>query len=185
MNIFILDEDPDVAARHHCDKHVVKMILESAQMLSTAHWMGWAQILQLLDSMKQKQIKEALRKSVERSLQPVYSMTHVNHPCTIWTRETRKNYEWLCIHAKSLCEEYTRRYGKRHKSEDVIDWLCENVPPHLQNCDKPLTPFAQAMPDIYKADSAVVAYQSYYIGEKMRFAKWRHSHTPSWFPGTL
>lgn len=181
MNIFILDEDPDIAARHHCDKHVVKMILESAQMLSSSHWMGWSQVLSSPADLKQKQTKSWLLENVPYDLQPAYSMTHVNHPCTIWARETRKNYEWLCVHAKSLCEEYTRRYGKRHKSEDVIDWLIENTPPHLHNCTRELTAFAQAMPDIYKNESAVIAYRSYYVGEKMSFAKWNHSETPQWF----
>ena len=181
MNIFILSEDPIQAAESQCDKHVVKMILESAQMLSTAHWLGWSIMFHLPTNMKQKEKKRFLRENVSPDLQPSYSMTHVNHPCTIWARETKRNYLWLCMHAKALCNEYTKRYGKRHKSEDVIDWLCIHIPPHLINCKNDLTPFAQAMPNQYKDDSPVVAYRKYYIEEKAAIAKWKYTQAPAWF----
>jgi len=184
MNIFILNEDPVLAAKDHCDKHVVKMILESAQMLSSAHWIGWKEKLLMNDvanGMKQRQIKQLLKENVPQNKQPAYSMTHVNHPCTVWARETKTNYLWLCSHSKALCEEYTRRYGRRHKSEDVIDWLTKNIPPHLESCEKGQTPFAQAMPDEHKDENPVTAYRNYYVEEKMKIAKWNHSHTPGWF----
>jgi hypothetical protein len=188
MNIFILNEDPVLAANDHCDKHVVKMILESAQMLSTAHWIGWKNILSKefeIENMKSKQLKAWLREKVPNDLQPVYAMTHVNHPCTIWARETKENYLWLCRHAKALCEEYTRRYSRRHKSENIIDWLSESLPPHLVQCELGLTTFAQAMPDIYKHERAIEAYRAYYINEKSHIAKWRYSYTPDWFLKSL
>lgn len=152
MNIFILDENPDTAARQHCDKHVVKMILETAQMLCTAHW--------------------------ESGGEAPYKSTHKNHPCTIWARESVDNYKWLCDLGVSLCDEYTLRYGKVHKTQAIIEWLVDNVP---NIPDVPMTPFAQAMPDEYKSKDAVQAYRNYYLGEKQNIAVWKYSQTPRWF----
>jgi hypothetical protein len=152
MNIFILDENPDTAARQHCDKHVVKMILETAQMLCTAHWQSGG-------------------------VAP-YKSTHKNHPCTIWARESVDNYKWLCDLGVSLCDEYTQRYGKVHKTQAIIEWLVDNVP---NIPDVPMTPFAQAMPDEYKSSSAVEAYRKYYLGEKREIAAWKYSEKPQWF----
>jgi len=152
MNIFILDENPDTAARQHCDKHVVKMILETAQMLCTAHW--------------------------ESGGVAPYKSTHKNHPCTIWARESVDNYKWLCDLGVSLCDEYTLRYGRVHKTQAIIEWLVDNVP---NIPDVPMTPFAQAMPDEYKSKDAVQAYRSYYLGEKHNIAVWKNTQPPRWF----
>jgi len=100
MNIFVLDKNPDTAAKYACDKHVIKMILESAQMLCSVHPEGAAP----------------------------YKRSFYNHPCTKWVRESSDNYQWLIDHAKSLCKEYTDRYDKTHKSEKVIDWCDINRP---------------------------------------------------------
>ena len=124
MNIFVLDNNPHVAAMYACDKHVVKMILESAQMLCSVHPEGTAP----------------------------YKRSFYNHPCTKWVRASSENYDWLIEHARALCTEYTRRYGKVHKSEKVIDW-CDANRPELP--DVGLTPFAQAMPEDYKNEDAV------------------------------
>jgi hypothetical protein len=155
MNIFVLNEDPELAARDHCDKHVVKMILESGQMLCAAHQPGTAP----------------------------WKRTHYNHPCTVWVRASKANYEWLCRLGLELCAEYTRRYGKRHKSEDVIMWCTENIPNNLP--DVGLTPFAVAIKNpLYVKESAVESYRAYYLGDKIRFARWRHCDPPSWWrPG--
>ena len=150
LNIFAVDSDPVVAAQSLCDAHVVKMILESAQMLCAAHPAGVAP----------------------------YKPTHMKHPCTIWTRTSRENYDWLCRHAKALCEEYTYRYGKRHKSEDVIDWCIANSS-EIPNGS--LTPHPQAMPDQYKRPHFTDAYKAYYIGEKSHIAKWRRRDRPAWY----
>lgn len=149
MNIFVLDEDPNQAARFACDKHVVKMILESAQLLCAAFPEGDAP----------------------------YKKTHVNHPCSIWTRANNSNYEWLVQHAYALCAEYTKRYGKVHKSQSVIEW-CDINRPNLPK--EPITPFPQAMPDQYKSSNPVLAYRAYYIGEKAAFATWK-TNIPDWF----
>lgn len=152
MNIFILDEDPVQAAKDHCDKHVVKMILESGQMLCAAH---------------------------DPSKAP-WKRTHYNHPCTVWARSSKENYKWLAILGLELCAEYTRRYGRRHKSEDVLIWCAENIPENLP--DVPRTPFAIAIKDPkYHRSSAVESYRAYYIGEKIRFAKWNYSKKPEWW----
>ena len=155
MNIFVLDDDPAEAARMMCDRHVLKMILESGQMLCAAH---------------------------PPEVAP-WKRTHYNHPCTVWTRTSSENYLWLAAHGLALCGEYTRRYRKRHKSEDVLLWCAENVPASVPR--GPLTPFAVAIKDPkYHRTSAVDSYRAYYIGEKSRFARWRHSEAPSWWPSS-
>ena len=152
MNIFFLDADPKHAAQMQCDKHVVKMILESAQMLCSVYDNGTAP----------------------------YKRAYYNHPCTIWARESQENYEWLLTHAYSMCQEYTRRYGKVHKSIRVIEWCGKNYI-KLELPQKGLTKFAQAMPEQYKNKCTVTAYRSYYNGEKARFATWKKRETPKWF----
>jgi len=94
VNIFILDSDPVIAAQSQCDKHVVKMILETAQLLSTA--------------------------VIETGGKALYKPTHANHPCAIWARKSQSNFKWLKRHGLALCEEYTNRYGKVHAAEFVI-----------------------------------------------------------------
>lgn len=156
MNIFILDEDPIQAARDQCNKHVVKMIVESAQLLTTA----WPP-----------------------DVTP-YRRTHVNHPCGKWVRHSLTNYKWLVVHAVELCEEYTRRYGKTHKTEAVIKWFLFHTP-HIP--EHGLTPYARAIKEPWKTQSAnmsvVDAYRHYYVGDKARFAKWAPRATaPKWWP---
>ena len=152
MNIFILDHDITRCAQAHNDKHVVKMILETAQLLSTVHW--------------------------QTGGQGPYKQTHVNHPCSIWARASKGNYLWLCEFGIELCREYTHRYGKVHKSEAVIRSLAKHIPP-LPKFD--MTPFAQAMPDEHKANDAVTAYRNYYIQEKAMLAKWTKRERPYWY----
>mgnify|MGYP006409161793 FL=1 len=153
MNIFVLHEQPDVAAQMLCDKHVVKMILESAQMLCTvAHNHGY---------------------------DAPYRRTHPKHPCTLWAGKSQENWDWLASHALAMSGEYTRRYGKTHKSRSVIDWcLWQGI--KIQFPESGLLPFAQAMPPQYKSDCAVTAYRAYYHGEKAKFATWK-SEVPQWW----
>jgi hypothetical protein len=149
MNIFVLDKDPIKAAQMLCDKHVVKMILESAQMLCTTHW--------------------------QKGGEALYKPTHTKHPCNLWLLESIKNYDWLLTHAIYLCYEYTNRYHKIHKSQPIIEWCCANKPDLPK---RSRTPFAQAMPEKYKDKDAVKAYRQYYLGEKLHFAKWKIGNTP-------
>lgn len=153
MNIFILDEDPILAAQYQCDKHVVKMILESTQIMCTVQ--------------------------SKYGITTKYKPTHANHPCTKWAGENKENYAWLWSHASALCEEYTLRYNKTHTCESLINEELSKFPPGIP--DGKQTPFVQAMPDIYKNENAVVAYRNYYKGDKSRFAKWKLGNIPKWY----
>jgi hypothetical protein len=144
MNIFYLHVLARKAAQYHCDKHVVKMILETAQLLYSAHW----------------ELCPAGLPSV------AYRKTHVNHPCAIWVRESLSNYRWLTDLGYWLCREYRYRYGnKTHKTEAHILWLRENPPCGLM--DIGATRPRQAMPEEYKNDHPVAAYRCYYVKNKM------------------
>ena len=155
MNIFLLDTDTRKCAQYHCDKHVVKMILETAQLLCGVHHMT-------------DQVTD----------QVPYKLSHKNHPCAIWSRESLSNYLYLCDLGLELCKEYTYRYGKRHKSQEVIEWCVTNKP---NICDKEFTEPARAMPNEYKVDSVVESYRNYYIGEKSKIAVWKNREIPEWF----
>ena len=160
MNIFYLDKNPSIAAEMACDKHVVKMILESAQLLSTAH--------RVIDGDEYAD-KVGL-----------YKMAHKNHPSTIWTRTSTENYMWLNRYFGALCREYTYRYGKHHASERLLGPLA-HVPKGLTYSG--FTDAPQCMPDYCKGEDTVLAYQNYYILEKSRFAKWKKRPVPEWFNG--
>ena len=163
MNIFVLDWDVKKCAQYHNDKHVVKMILETAQLLCGVHHMTDQDNDQAND-------------------QVPYKLSHKNHPCSIWARESLTNYLWLCELGLELCEEYTYRYGKRHKSLDVIEWCIENKPNIV---DKGFTEPAKAMPEEYKVKSVVESYRNYYRGEKASFSKWKNRDIPLWFEESL
>jgi hypothetical protein len=115
-------------------------------------------------------------------------MTHVNHPCTQWTQRCWGNYMWLSLHGLELCAEYTRRYGKVHKSHEVHRWLNRVIPPTFETTTEictDITPFAVAMPDECKVpDDPVQSYRNYYNTHKSRLARWAHSETPIWFNQT-
>jgi len=157
MNIFILDRNPKIAASMHCDKHCVKMILETAQMLSTAH-----------------------RVYNTPQADKVYKQAHLNHPCTIWVRESVDNYAWAYELFKELNNEFVARRGKHHLSWTKLGSILSHTPilPTLG-----LTKFAQAMPEEYKEDNAVQAYRNYYLGEKADIANWDwpNSCKPYWW----
>lgn len=176
MNIFILDKDIDKCAEAHVDRHVIKMILESAQMLCTTHWINkyLGHIPRKLESDEWNKIKE--QKQNEPRDYPYLPTMH-NHPCSIWVRESLDNYEWLYCLALSLNEEYGFRYGKSHKSvHDVILKLPElNIP------RSGLTPFAQAMPDELKGRDVVESYRRFYHKDKATFASWKLRGKPSWW----
>lgn len=158
MNIFVLDTNPVKAARYQCDKHVVKMILETAQILCT----------------------------ISDHPDTPYKPTHTNHPCVKWAEQSFENKEWLINHGLALAEEYTRRYQKIHKSSSVIEWVSGLFLKIDYEYDG-LTPFVQCMPDVYKVENdPVTAYRNYYIGEKSKFARWdRLNNTPDWWLKSL
>ena len=111
MNIFILDKNPKKAAEYHCDKHVVKMIVESVQLLSTSHWLMLLKKYnkKLSDFKRIKDAKAFLEKTCSSNEKPPYKMTHVNHPCTKWVCESIENYKWLFKLTYYLCFEYNKR----------------------------------------------------------------------------
>jgi hypothetical protein len=154
MNIFFLSLNPTEAARLHCDKHVVKMILETAQLLYTAHWVY------------ESPLPEG-----------AYRKTHPNHPSARWVRESLVNYRWLCSLGIALCEEYTYRYGKVHKTEHHLRWLTANTPTNLVDVGWTLPRLA--MPDEYKDKDPVVAYRRYYMGAKVRLLSYTKRPTPT------
>ena len=154
MNIFILDWDVKKCAKYHVDKHVVKMVLETAQLLCGVHHVTDSQYM------------------------IPYKLSHKNHPCAIWSRESLSNYLYLCELGLELCKEYTYRYNKRHKSQDVIEW-CMVHKPNIE--DKGFTQPAKAMPDEYKVKSVVESYRNYYLGAKSGFASWKNRETPEWY----
>jgi hypothetical protein len=155
MNIFFLDENPTLSAQYHVDKHVVKMILETAQLLCGVHHV-----------------------TAHDSTHVPYKLSHKNHPCSIWCRESLSNYLYLCELGLELSKEYTYRYGKRHKSQDVIEWCLINKPniPDIEFTDP-----AKAMPDEFKVDSVVESYRNYYMGAKFSLAAWKNREKPFWF----
>ena len=181
MNIFILDPDPKVAASYHCDKHVCKMILESGQMLCTAHWIKWLEKLgkSRSDFRLVRDMKSYLFEKVPIEDQPPWKLTHINHPCSIWTRESYGNYIWHLILMKYLLVEYRERYQKDHKSWEVFFWLDKKIPP---NINTGRTPFPVCMKEEYKiSNDPVECYREYYLRDKVRFAKWKNGNIPSWW----
>ena len=150
MNVFFLDSDPEQAARLHNDSHCVKMILESAQMLSTA--------------------------CRENGLDEGYKPCFQHHPCTQWAGESLSNWKWLRRLALALNEEYKYRYDKTqdHKSAQVVRSLSK-----LPIEDKGLTKPPQAMPDYCKRENPVEGYREYYRQEKQHLAEWTKRDAPS------
>lgn len=159
MNIFILDNDPRLAAVMMCDKHINKMILESAQIICST-----------------------LNNAAGEQVTP-YRTTHLNHPCTVWTRASQDNLYWLTEHAKALNKQYRIRYKKRinHKSWEVIKGVIKNnkalIRCSIPNCGP--TPYAQAMPDKYRNTDAVQAYRAYY--KTKDFAEWCKGVPAPWW----
>lgn len=150
MNIFAVHTDPQIAASYHCDKHVVKMILETSQMLCT-----------VLN---------------DRGIETPYKPTHRNHPCTKWAAESRENFQWLLSLGFWLCVEYRSRYGKTHKCEEIIRFCEANK--HTIS-EGPLTPFAQAMPEYFKDVDPIEAYRHYYRIAKASILTYSRSQKPA------
>ena len=187
MNIFYLDRDPKIAAQMMCDKHVVKMIVESAQMMSTAH--------RMLDGNKMKKPSKSGKRMVDYydlyegpfndlEAELIYmKAVHFEHPCTQWTRESAANYKWHWEHLYALCKEYTYRYGKTHKVERERLWPLQSTPRLIP--DIGLTPFRLAMkhqPQCMFLDDPVKSYKLYYQTKQDSFKMvWTKRKVPSWF----
>lgn len=175
MNIFYLDKDPALCAQQHVDKHVVKMIVEYAQLLSTAH--------RLLDGAETSSIScsgrmvKRWRLADERD-SLLYQATHKQHPSALWTRASRENYQWLYQLFICLLNEYSFRYSKVHATARLIQAL-QTSPYHSQA--QGFTEPTPAMPDQYKVEGDVVqSYRNYYLGSKNHLFAWKNRPIPNW-----
>ena len=182
MNIFYLDKDPIKAAQLSCDKHVVKMIVESAQMLSTAHRMidGKEYIDKTKAGRKIKRWKHP-NSNMEKTL---YKACHTGHPSTVWVMQSAYNYHWLYKHMMALNTEFKMRYGHilDHKTVQLLEGALM-YPPKNISLNTIATDPTPAMPDYCKVPGdSVASYKKYYIYEKQRFATWKSPSTvPAWY----
>lgn len=173
MNIFYLDSDPKRAAQYHCDKHVIKMILETAQLLCTAH--------------RELGNERGILNSYGEMGQPyheveLYKSTHKNHPSAIWVRSSYAAYRWTFHLFRELSAEYTFRYGKQHATWQKYWWVLGLVPENIPYKDNEFTPPPQCMPDEYHRADTVEAYRAYYLGAKADIAAWNKTRpAPSWW----
>ena len=159
MNIFYFYDCPVLSAQAQPDKMLVKMPLETAQMLCTAH--------------------RELDGDEYADEVGLYKRAYWNHPCTVWARESSANYFWLYKHFLALGKEYTFRYGKTHNSVDKLARALFKQPDNIKRIG--MTPLAQAMPDKYKDDDPIKAYRDYCINEK-HYAKWEKGRAiPNWW----
>jgi len=156
MNIFILDTDVVKCAEYHVDKHCIKMILETTQLLNNASL------------------------AHNPDYDPVYKQTHQKHPASLWAQSSQQNFDWLNSLGLSLCDEYTYRYKKRHKCQALLEAFSSGSS-RLKIPSQGLTPFALCMPDQYKVSDAVESYRNYYRAEKAYIAKWTGRETPEWW----
>lgn len=170
MNIFYLDHDPAKAAEYVCDIHTVSQPKEAVQMLSTVSLLLGGPSPPKVDGTP-------------------YKATHAKHPCTIWAGLSVDNWTWLYEHARALCAQYTKRYGKEHPAESALAFIDDYV---NRPTNKGFTDPAQVMPDKYHGHDPVVAYRAFYCGEKVwqkrkdgkrvRLARWERGVTaPDWW----
>lgn len=163
MNIFVLDLDPRDAAHYHNDRHVSKMILETSQMLASAHLMV-----------------DGHTANIPRTAYLTNSRNYLNHPCARWVRESSQNYKWTFALLHGLCDEFLNRHKHLHSyAEDrKVDELSQL--PKLIVHDE-ITTRPQCMPIEYTCPgNAVAAYRDYYIGEKQHIATWKCGK-PDWY----
>jgi hypothetical protein len=181
MNIFALHDDAAKSAVMMCDKHVVKMVTESAQMLSTVH--------RVINGIETKRLSNSGLTKVKHWELPypmedvLMKACHVNHPCTQWARESDSNYMWLYEHYRALSDEYTYRYGKKHGAfyKNEIGFVLKNPPSNIDIGE--LTPFAKVMKQYPECivESVVKSYRNYYLTAKKDFAKWTKREEPIWW----
>ena len=158
MNIFYFSDSPIECAIAQPDKMLVKMPLETAQMLCTAH--------------------REIDGDDYADEEGLYKRAYWNHPCTVWARESKLNYLWLYTHFLALGSEYKFRYGREHASITKLKEPLKKIPNIVK---KKMTPLAQAMPEEYKDDDPIVAYRNYCINEK-HYAKWERGRSkPTWW----
>lgn len=153
MNIFYLDKKPEKCAKYHCNKHVVKMILEYTQILSSVKY----------------------RYGEKGPLK----LTHKNHPCVLWAGDAHNNFMFLKELVKNLLKEYTYRFTKHHKYENF--YFDKEFVLEKRFLVEEFSPPPKCMPEKYKQKDTVTSYRNYYLGEKSRFAKWTKRKIPKWY----
>ncbi len=176
MNIFYLDSNPKTCAIMHVDKHCIKMILESAQLLCTAHRVLDGKMY--IDNKTGRKIKRwELPEPFNTEL---YNATHINHPSALWTRQNKNNYIWLYNLFVELCYEYTYRYEKIHKCQQIpLFNLLKNTPKNINN--NQFTEPTPAMPEKYIIkNNSIKSYHNYYINEKSNMFNWKNRQQPFW-----
>ena len=197
MNIFYLDKQPHISAIYHCDQHVVKMILEYAQLLSTT-WRWFAEHQPVCPYGTEAELKWTLRPDCKKILDLCYKSTHVNHPSAVWVRQSRHHYNYLVRMYDALCLEYENRYNKTHQTEerfqspfdiefrwsyfsDSIWNVTVPIPLHRYSGHKAkFEEPPQCMPDEYQHDDTVTAYRNFYKYDKSKFARYRRTPRPIW-----
>ena len=190
MNIFILNEDPVIAAQEQCNKHIQKMYIESAQMLSTAHRLldGELIFIPVLDEDgNQVYLKSGKPKMKKHWQHPdlddkLYKAVHMGHRCTVWTMTSVCNYMWHYRHFVALCDEYTYRYGKKNLTDTLLRDILRNPPENIPQVER--TPFELAMgsnPECMM-DDPVESYHAFYQTKQDRFTmEWTKRPVPEWF----
>tara|TARA_B110000902_G_scaffold255406_1_gene320718 strand:+ start:177 stop:734 length:558 start_codon:yes stop_codon:yes gene_type:complete len=179
MNIFLLNENPLLCAEQHCDKHVVKMVIEYAQLMSTAHRVLDGDLYG--DKTKNGRAIKRWRHSNNNMESTLYKASHVNHPDGIWVRSSSANYNYLYDLWLKLSKEYTHRYGRTHLTQEKLEHLLKYAPkniPFASEADVKGLPLA--MPDDVKGESVVNSYRRYYNKYKIDFAKYTNREEPTW-----
>lgn len=193
MNIFFLNECPEVSAQMMCDKHVPKMIVESGQMLSTVHRMLDGKLTKKPSVSGKTMIRYWDLYEGQDDLEAellFYKAVHTGHPCVVWTMQSADNYRWHWNHMKALCDEYTYRFStekepyKTTKTQRELLWPLQGIPRNIP--DIGLTQFPTAMkkfPDCIVENDPIKSYQNYYHAAKP-FAKWEKGRpAPTWWKG--
>lgn len=169
VNIFVLHKNINKNVKMYCDKHVVKMGLEAVQIMYTVWY----------EHMGSEYVLARWKLKYSDRLPPYKPFSNAKHPCVIWAKSSRKNYEYVWFLAKAIFEEYSFRYENRiHKSSLHLRML-KKPPNPLRKCTLGLLEFAQAMPDEYKIPGkSVHAYRNYYYGEKQHILKYKKRPFP-------
>lgn len=165
MNIFVTDQDADQSAKALCDMHLVKMVVETGQILSTA----------------------ILHHAPDT--EGLYKPTHKNHPCVVWTRTCRRSFAWLLDHGLSLAEEYERRFGREHKTHALLKQMM-SMWQAIPLAGQEMPPFVYCGPVEHAGPDVPRAYRAYlsakYLAWGPKKARWTGTSPPAWFtPGAL
>ena len=182
MKIFYVNSDPEVAARSMVDRHVVKMILETAQLLSTAH-----RVIDGEEYVGQTQTgRKAKRWRLSGNADAImYAATHINHPSAVWVRENSANYNWLYDHLLALGREYTYRYGRTHLTIDKLKDILKDAPANITQ-SKVMTKMPSCMDKQYIVSlDPIINYRNYYNYGKTDLLRWSNRPPPQWIDGTV